>query len=460
MIKGMPYQSRQLVLVCLMLFVVFPSCVSKVDETASTKETPHVFYSDGYLDAEYIAVPFSRADSNYLAIHHASDNNLYFGISSHLPDTHCRFYKYNPESELVSEIADIGEVVGEDASVAIPQGKIHSDIYESDGALFFSTHAAYYVRGGTESQNAYPGGHFISYDLSTGAFTDYGIGAADEGLITMTMDKKSGMLYALTWPSGLFISCDTESGRIQSFGHAVKGHSYKDDIETGIVPRYIGLDPRDGSAYWWNMDEIAVRHKKGADTFESLDDHSFSLPIMKAHREDGPDNPQWRAIRWSERDNLFYGVSYYSEYLFSYDPKTGDIEIIDRIAAAPNRKSGQLGGHATLAFDLSEDGRYIYYAPVSGGVRIVSYDLLLRRYTDHGALRMGDGRIPSDNDGLEIGRDGNIYLVCKLPLGETESEKNRAIINARYADESPEDVKKAFEICLVKVPAPLGNNNR
>ena len=401
--------SRSLFLLFLFPLLTFSGCSNEGGDTV-VDELPHVFYREGYLDAEYIAVPFPQGDSNYHAIYHATDNYLYFGISSHLSGTQCRFYKYDPSSGMLTELADMGDTVGEDSRVTIPQGKIHSDIFESDGSLFFGTHAAYYVRGGTDSQKAYPGGHFMRYDLTTGIFTDYGTGAPEEGLITMAMDKKAGMLYALTWPSGLFISCDINSKHIRSFGPAVEGHSYDGARETGMVPRYIGLDPRDGSAYWWNMNETVVRCEKGADTFQTLNDHSFSLPVLKSHREGGPDHPQWRSVRWSEREEKFYGVTYYSEYLFSYDPRTGEIEIIDRIAAGPNRKSGQVGGHASIAFDLSEDGRYVYYAPHSGGIHIVSYDLTLRRYTDHGVLRL-------------------------------------------------DEVKKAIEVCLVKVPDPLGDES-
>lgn len=59
-------------------------------------------------------------------------------------------FRYSPSDGRVKMIADIGEVLGEDGTKNIPQGKIHCDLFEVDGDLYFATHVGFYRREGTE----------------------------------------------------------------------------------------------------------------------------------------------------------------------------------------------------------------------------------------------------------------------------------------------------------------------
>ena len=157
-------------------------------------------------------------------------------------------FRYDPKTGEVKTVADIGKALGEDGTKNIPQGKVHGDIFEHDGKLWFGTHVGLYERGGTKDHGPYPGGHFLSYDLKTGAFHDLGIGEPEEGLVTVAMDQERGRLYALTWPSAIFLYVDIQTNRKKTFGPAVVGHSYVNTVETGGVPRSLAVDPRDGNA--------------------------------------------------------------------------------------------------------------------------------------------------------------------------------------------------------------------
>ena len=101
-------------------------------------------------------------------------------------------YRYNPATGEVRMIGDLNEIVGEDEKKVYSQGKVHTRIFEHNGKLYFATHCGSYQRGGSKIRGPYPGGHFMSYDLSSGEFEDFGIGVAEEGLLTMNMDKKRG----------------------------------------------------------------------------------------------------------------------------------------------------------------------------------------------------------------------------------------------------------------------------
>ena len=431
------------------------------------QETPLAVYKKGPVRGKMIDCKFYPGDSNYHAIVHASDGNIYYAICSHDRNTHVHLFRYNPKIEDVETVADIGEVLGEDGAKNIPQGKIHCDLFEHEGKLYFGTHVGLYERGGTKDHGPYPGGHFMSYDLTNDTFKDYGIGEPEEGMVSMQMDKDRGRLYTLTWPSAIFIYYDIRDSRKKSFGPSVLGHEYINNKEIGGVPRSLSIDTRNGNVYWWNLDETVSTYNYATDTIEVLTDHDLGRPILKVH-ERGSDNEKvsWRSIRWNNTDNLFYGITFFGEHLFSYDPRTASIEVIDRIAPGPNRKSGELS-RGSLAFELSSDGTTVYYVNhlrpytvdsskiATDELHLITYNIPLRKYIDHGPIVLEDGRKPTDCQGMEIGHNGSIYLVCTIPWTDLTSEKGKAIKAIRYKATPTEQLKQVYEVNLVIVKNPL-----
>ena len=168
----------------------------------------------------------------------------------------------------------------------------------------------------------------------------------------------------------------------------------------------------------------------------------------------------------------FYGIMYNSDWLFSFEPQTGDFELIDRISAGPNRKSGNTF-YSTLAFELSRDGKTIYYIPhcevedqdtttTESELHLVTYNIPLRRYIDHGVIELTDGRIPRYCQGLEVGTDGNLYIVAWVYFTDLESEKGKKMLQAKTSAEdlglSVERTIKLQEINLIEIKYPLANN--
>ncbi len=448
-------------LACLLLFAGVSA------SAAQDLSSLPAIYKEAPLIGRMIDCNFPEGDSNYHAIVHASDGFVYYAICTHNRDRFVNLFRYDPATGRVKTVADIGKILGEDGTKNIPQGKIHCDLFEYAGKLWFGTHVGMYERGGTKDHGPYPGGHFMSFDLKSSEFSDLGIGEPQEGLVAVSIDSVRGRLYALTWPSAIFVYHDIMTGVNKSFGPAVVGHSYVNTVETGGVPRSLAVDPRDGNVYWINMDETLSRYNFLKDTVELVPNQSFDRPIFKVHeRESSDDTVEWRSIRWSRTIGRFVGQTFFGEYLFSWDPHTGDIEAIDRIAIAPIRKSGEIM-RASLAFELSPDGRTVYYvngaSPGFEGnqrtepdaLHLVAFDLIARRYTDYGAIRLEDGRAPDYCQGLEIGRDGTLYLVCNIPFTDLASVKGRMIRDLRYASAPAENLKNVYEVNLVVVRNPV-----
>ena len=111
-------------------------------------------------------------DGQWQGIRYASDGNVYFGSSTHSAHHGASFFKFDPRTDQLTLLAeDITTIVGEDPQTN-PQGKLHSDIVEANGWLYFSTHFSSELPG---AYSQWTGSHVVGYQMATGAFVDYGV---------------------------------------------------------------------------------------------------------------------------------------------------------------------------------------------------------------------------------------------------------------------------------------------
>ena len=112
-------------------------------------------------------------DGQWQGTKFATDGNCYFASSTHDNKHGAAFFRYQPKTGILTLLTnDITRVCGEDPTVTPPQGKIHSDILEHDGWLYFATHLGNYW---LEAETNYTGAHVVGYELATGHFRDFGV---------------------------------------------------------------------------------------------------------------------------------------------------------------------------------------------------------------------------------------------------------------------------------------------
>lgn len=426
--------------------------------TACSQRQPSEVQVTEELVAERIYSGFADAHDTYNAISVASDGMVYYVLSSQRYDVGGQFCRYDPVTGKVEILADLSEALGEKELKYIAQGKSHVEFEESDGKLFFATHVGYYqMIDGTEQLpveapegwQLYPGGHFLSYDLSTGEIEDLGIAPDGEGIITMAMDKDRKHLYGLTWPTGIFLDYDITKSELKDLGPVTKaGETNLGTPEFRVICRSMFVDPRDGNVYWSTADGDIWTYNPSTGIPSILEGVDLRLDYFGSYdpADAGSMGYNWRKIRWYAPENKAYGVHGNSGYLFTFDPSAKKVEIVERITSEPSRKSGMGDqfSYGYLGFIISDSGM-IYYltgAPIyMDGKRVagvdkinmgaakgleylhlVTYNIPNGEYEDLGPVFYTDRSFPTYVNSIAIGKDGDIYTLARFEHDSKEIE--------------------------------------
>ena len=171
------------------------------------------------LIAETYDSGFAAAHDTYNGMIAASDGRIYYVLSSQAYDVAGQMYCFDPATRAIRHVGDLTEACGEQGMQAVAQGKSHVNFVEAAGKLYFATHSGYYaIVDGMEKMGppptgwkAYPGGHFLAYDLAAGRFENLAVAPRGEGILAMNMDRSAAACTgspgppatscATTWPN-------------------------------------------------------------------------------------------------------------------------------------------------------------------------------------------------------------------------------------------------------------------
>ncbi len=403
---------------------------------------------------------FAQAHDTYNGMGTASDGRIFYVLSSERFDIGAQMYCYDPKTDKIEHVGDVTEACGEKGAKTVVQGKSHVTFQERDGKLYFATHVGWYsiidgmekIGIPPEGWKPYPGGHFLAYDMKSRKFEDLGKAPRGEGILTMTMDTQRGRLYGLTWPAGRFLRYDLakkelkDLGPISREGENGKGEKYRTLCRSFVV------DPHDGSVYYTVGDGDIFRYIYDRDAIEVVtgDDMRKDYLGLYDPTSAGHMAYNWRQTVWYEPERAVYGVHGNSGYLFRFDPKVPEVQIVDRITSLPSQRSGMFDqfSYGYLGFTLGPDGKTLYY--LTGGpiyvdgkrlagksktamgeskglenLHLITYDIPARKYTDHGPIFYEDGRRPYYVNSIAVGKDGAVYCLARVT--ETKPPKTDLI---------------------------------
>jgi hypothetical protein len=411
------------------------------------------------LTARIFNSGFREAHDTYNGISVASDGNVYYVLCAQTIDVGGKVYRYDPRKDAIACLGDLTEICGEKGLKTVPQGKSHVLFHEYQGKLYFSTHAGYYnVVDGMErlatvvppGYKPYPGGHLLAYGLASGAFEDLGRAPEGEAVLSLSMDKRRGTLYGITWPTGYFFSYDLGKKALRNMG-PVAGQGETGNATTyRVLCRSIAVDQETGCAYFTNPEGDIFCYRPGADRAEKVEGENMRKDYFGKYdpADSGSMGYNWRQTVWRQRDKAFYGVHGNSGYLFRFDPAGPRIEVLDRITSEPSKRSGMgdLFSYGYLGFTLGPDGDTLYYltggpvyqdgkriagqAKVAMGMakglenlHVVTYHIPTRGYKDHGPVFYPGGERPTYVNSIAVGADGSIYTLARITEnGQTRTD--------------------------------------
>lgn len=402
------------------------------------------------LEARNYYSGFALAHDTYNAISAASDGKIYYVLSSDSLEIGGQMYQYDPRTDTIGFLGDLTQVCGEQQARAIPQGKSHVRFYESKGKLYFATHVGYYqVIDGMErvvdlppaGYGLYPGGHFLSYDLTSRQFEDLAL-VPGEGIVSMTMDRERGQLYGITWPSGHFMHYDIGQNLLKDLGPvSARGEAGTPGQDYRSLCRSLFVDPQNGAVYFSTAEGDLYSYTPGATAIVPVPEVDLRLDYFGHYDATRPGSMgyNWRKVFWHPTEEVAYGVHGNSGYLFRFSPRQQKLELVQRITSEPSRKSGMFDqfSYGYLGFQLGPDDQTIYY--LTGGpiyidgkrlqgmgqiakgaakglenLHLVTYNIPKHHYQDHGPIFYADGSRPTYVNSIAVGPDGYVYTLARF----------------------------------------------
>jgi hypothetical protein len=381
-----------------------------------------------FVTVDYRVFPgLAQMDGNWAALLAASDGKVYVGLACHGCSGHLVFYDSKPDKMV--DVGDLNSLTGQNDLDIGPQSKIHAKFGEGkDGRIYFATHGGFwfnYARFATPE--GYPGSHYMAYDPRLGRIQDFGIGPRFEGMNTGAYDPKFNRIYGLTHPRGHFVYYDVATGAKVDKGRI-------DNFDS--ICRTLGIDD-EGNVYGSFGTGRIFAYSPQTDSIKELTEQ---LPIrqkgISLGRDYGKSETAWRVVVWDEPTKRFYGVEESESALFSFDPFAGPEDAVKRLGsiAIPQLAARRDVPYATLSLTLGHD-RKLYYAAAAkefdyGGSSVaepshlMTYDLRSGKAEDLGEMRLPDGRPVLGTNSADTGPDGTIYFVGAIGVKEGEKDGN------------------------------------
>jgi hypothetical protein len=425
--------------------------MANIDGVEQIIDLPSPTELKSYLKAKRYNSGFPQAHDSYNSLSAASNGLIYYVLSSDQIQVGGKMYAYDPASDKTELLADLTEICGENDSNSIPQGKSHAKFYESEGKLYFSTHVGFYelIDGmdrlpvnAPEGYNLYPGGHILSYDLTTKKFEDLALLPHGEGMVSMTMDCDRKQIFGITWPTGNFIHYDVNTGTLYDLGKiSGNGENGTPGNDFRSLCRSLLVNPNTGLVYFSTSEGDIFSYDPGKRAIILLTDVNLRLDYFGKYDPTRPGSMgyNWRKIFWYKPENAAYGVHGNSGYLFRFSPERSSLELVRRITSELSMKSGLFDqfSYGYLGFQLGQDGETIYY--LTGGpiyvngkrvagvdsiakgaarglenLHLITYNISQDKYQDHGPIFYSDGSRPTYVNSIAVGLDGAIYSLARI----------------------------------------------
>jgi len=338
-------------------------------------------------------------DGQWQGLRIARDGCVYFFGGSHRPGVSAPFFRYDPQKHAVETITlDMSAVCGEDPAQVPTQGKVHSDLLEHEGWLYFGTHLSDYT---PEGAARYTGAHLVGYELATGAFRDFGVihpNFTNYSGIGLDRTRNRIYFYATPFAAGNgphLHRIALRTGENQDLGLIAPR---TDHTRHGQASAFLFVDSRGDC--WFTLREQGPLFVARAESGR-IEAHAEALP---------PGNRQWHCVRPLDPDRALV-ILQDGLWLFDASRFDGTPRAFERLLAVETPG----WTWAYLALDAQRiywNSRSQHRLPTTGRyeVQIHSVDCQAPgRVTDHGPMVDADGRAPWFIGDLASDGRGRLY---------------------------------------------------
>ena len=388
---------------------LFAQLFAQEKQVAVTIHDPDILFSDG----------------TYRALSATEDGQLFMGFLTHWMDFNAVVLRYDPATQTFTQPFDVGSVTGVTTGPEgeLSQGKIHTPFFEHDKVIYFGT--AYGPAGYTthSKRKPYPGGCFVAYDQKSGAARVVGRAPVKEGIMTLEPDFSRNCLYGVSYPNGLLLRCDIETGEVVNLGAIDDQFITRKSMPPFIdVVRCLVVHPDTGIVYGSRKDGAIWQYDPAKGTISETG-LNVKQGIVGESGKEARALSQWRMAVLSPDKNKIYATHQGTASLFELDLKTHSITPLVRICAdADLNGPGNLIG-SRLAF-LLEDGmiHHLTHGPAvdvdgrelnpSYQVHYVTYNLATKERIDYGPLMAADERRICHADTLAMLPDGRLFSLA------------------------------------------------
>lgn len=372
-----------------------------------------------------------RSAQMWSALYPASNGKVYIGLCTHADAALA--YEFDPQTEKMRLLANLTVVAGERGRGIWTTGKIHVQMQELDGYVYFG---ALCEDNGPPAIDfsSFGGSHWYRIHMATGRVEQLPLITRYWGLLGQALDAKRRLLYGLA-----------EDGRLYRYHIDERWTEELGRVDDWDICRTIFADDR-GNVYGSCAPGVVWKYDAEKDALVDLE--QVRLPVTLQSRTMAKPmldrRAQWRIVEWDSTDQAAYGIVGGSNRLFRFrvnDGPEGSIEMLAELCAPPFR-----GGDpyripsATLAMALEPRTRKIYYAPIVegdfdyGAVRkfetgekeaktemafggkaprsfLVCYDLRTGERSDLGLMRAKDGRYAYGLGAAKVDAKGRLWVV-------------------------------------------------
>jgi hypothetical protein len=225
----------------------------------------------------------------------------------------------------------------------------------------------------------------------------------------------------------LLITYDVPTKKMRNLGPACRGGEAGTGETYMCLCRCFAIVPETGAVYFTLANGDIIHYDYDQESFRTLETCNLRVDIFGQwdHTKPGHQGYNWRQVFWYAPWKKFIAVHGKSGWLYTFDPETEKVELLERICAQELKKSGRFEPfrYGYLTLELGRDGETVYYLTGTYGVtaedgrkveetlHLVTYNLKTAVYRDHGVLRLPDGRYPKMTQSLLQHSDGRLYSV-------------------------------------------------